>query len=144
MDNKEKMKDRQEKVRSEPCKPTTSFCETATHFVRGGDKETRTAVIPVRLTPTEHTHLKEVATTSRTTLSEFIRRAALKRRLPPPPVPEVNRQTYAELAKIGHNLNQLVRQLHAKVEHALDLIVIQNLATEVRVLAREVLGAGAT
>ena len=47
-----------------------------------------------------------------TSLSEYVRRAAFLRRLPPRSVPEVNRETYVELARVGNNLNQLVRSIH--------------------------------
>ena len=41
--------------------------------------------------------------------ARWLRIAALARRLPPPPVPAINRAIYSELARMGVNLNQLAR-----------------------------------
>ena len=72
----------------------------------------RTAVVPVRLTPEERDTLLARAREFRVSLSEWVRRAALARRPPPRPAPEVNLRTYQELARVGNNLNQLVRAIH--------------------------------
>ena len=128
------------RVSSEPCKPTTSFCGKPTHFVRGQAKPVRSAVVPVRLTPREQDVLRAAAKGCGISLSEFIRAAALKRRLPPPSVSEVNRRTYEELARIGNNLNQLVRAIHGRVVDGVDGDLLQQLSDRVRTLALEVLG----
>ena len=130
------------RVSSEPCKPTTSFCEKPAHFVRRWKEPARSAVVPVRFTPGERDGLQRDSTASRVSLSEFIRAAALKRRLPPPAAPEVNRRTYEELARIGNNLNQLVRAVHAKAVAVVDAAILHQLADAVRRLGFEVLGAG--
>lgn len=41
--------------------------------------------------------------------AQWLRTAALSRRLPPPPVATINREQYAELARLAANLNQLTR-----------------------------------
>ena len=41
--------------------------------------------------------------------AQWLRTAALSRRLPPPPVPEANRAAYAELTRLAVNLNQISR-----------------------------------
>jgi hypothetical protein len=41
--------------------------------------------------------------------ADWLRHAALSRRLPTAPVPEVNRVQYAELARLASNMNQLVK-----------------------------------
>lgn len=129
-------------VRSEPCKPTTSFCGTPTHFVRGDtERPARTAVVPVRLTPGERDGIQANAQATGISLSEFLRRAALKRRLPPLAVPEVNRRTYEELARIGNNLNQLVRAVHGRAIRCVDGDLLGQLGDVVRQLALAVLGA---
>jgi len=98
--------------------------------------------VPVRFTPSERDGLQRDSTASRVSLSEFIRAAALKRCLPPPAAPEVNRRTYEELARIGNNLNQLVRAVHAKAVAVVDAAILHQLADAVRRLGLEVLGAG--
>jgi Bacterial mobilisation protein (MobC) len=73
---------------------------------------TRSAVVPIRLTPEERDGLLARAREVRLSISEWVRRAALSRRPPPRPAPEVNLKTYQELARVGNNLNQLVRAIH--------------------------------
>lgn len=63
----------------------------------------------VRFAPDECSQLREKAYYAHTSVSEFIRRAALGRKVvEPPPPPAVNIQTYRELAKINNNLSRLV------------------------------------
>ena len=72
----------------------------------------RSAVVPIRMTTEERERLKEAAKPFGVSLSEFVRRAALKRRMPVAAVAEVNRETYAQLCRVGNNLNQLVRAVN--------------------------------
>lgn len=44
--------------------------------------------------------------------ARFLRECALKKRLPLPPVPELNRKAYANLMHIGNNINQLARSVN--------------------------------
>jgi len=123
---------------SEPCKPTTSACFSSTHFVRR--KKTRSSVIPVRFTPEERNALHSSSQKIHVSLSEYIRRAALKRRLPNPPVAEVNLETYQELSRIGNNLNQLVRSIHEGKFAQIDLAIVTNLSGLVKQVGFQVLG----
>ncbi|MTJ93558.1 MAG: MobC family plasmid mobilization relaxosome protein [Desulfovibrio sp.] len=45
--------------------------------------------------------------------AQWLRTAALSKRMPPPPVPEVNRKAYGELARLGVNLNQIAKAANA-------------------------------
>ncbi len=104
----------------------------------------RTAVVPVRLTPEERDTLLARAREFRVSLSEWVRRAALARRPPPRPAPEVNLRTYQELARVGNNLNQLVRAIH-RGEVAADssqLSQLETLRTLLKEIGLQVLGAG--
>jgi hypothetical protein len=74
----------------------------------------RTAVVPIRFSDEERKFLYEQASSVGLSLSSFIRRAALKRRMPPPPVPQINRDSYQELCRIGNNLNQVARAVHER------------------------------
>ena len=94
----------------------------------------RSAVVPVRLTPEERERLKAQAQPSGMSLSEFVRRAALKRRMPPSAAPEVNRETYTQLCRIGNNLNQLMRAVNESRASGVD----PGLLTELRGLVKEV------
>jgi len=127
---------------SEPCKPTTSSCPSPTHFVRRKKTKARDAVVPVRFTPDERDRLKQSALASKVSLSEFIRRAALKRRLPPPPAPEINLKSYQELALIGNNLNQLVRAIHKGKCRRIDVNLIRELLWLVRETGMQLVGGG--
>ena len=108
---------------------------------------TRSAVVPVRLTPEERDELVSRAREFRLSLSEWVRRAALSRRLPPKPAPEVNLRTYQELARVGNNLNQLVRALHRGEIAQTGLAQIselENLRALLKEIGLQVLGVGAT
>jgi hypothetical protein len=105
----------------------------------------RSAVIPVRLTPEERELLHKKASDHRISLSEFIRRMALSRRLPPKPAPEVNQNTYQELARIGNNLNQFLRALHeGKIPfvNPASLPELVELRRTLKLIGLQVLGAG--
>lgn len=106
MDNGEVIEGR---VSSEPCKPTTSVCERLAHCVRRREGDVRSAVVPVRFTKGEREVLKGFADTHCLSLSEYVRALAFGRKLPRPAMPEINRQTYLEITRVGNNLNQLVR-----------------------------------
>ncbi len=60
--------------------------------------------------------LREKAYRAHTSVSEYIRRASLGRKvIEPSPPPAVNIQTYRELSSIGNNLNQLVAAVNRAV-----------------------------
>jgi hypothetical protein len=68
----------------------------------------RTIRLSVRFAADEYEQLKQKAKEGRVSITEFIRRAAFRRRvveLPPPP--ELNWKLYTELNTIGVNLNQI-------------------------------------
>ena len=101
----------------------------------------RTAVVPVRLSPEERAHLYALAKLFGLSLSEFIRRAALKRRVGTPAVAEVNRDTYSELCRIGNNLNQMVKVIHAGKSFVADPKLLAELKASVKEVGMQVLGA---
>lgn len=71
-------------------------------------------IIPIRLTASEHATVQQQA--GALSLSEYFRRAGLGLKITTPrsrpPVPEINRQSYLELGRIGNNLNQLTKACH--------------------------------
>jgi hypothetical protein len=69
----------------------------------------RGATIGVRVSTREHEALRERASQMNMTPAQWLREAALSRRLPSPPVAAINRAQYAELARLSANLNQLAR-----------------------------------
>lgn len=72
---------------------------------------------PVRFAADEYSQLKQKAYQARVSVSEFIRRAALRRQVvEPPPPPQINWKLYEELGRIGNNLNQLVKGVNTAVK----------------------------
>lgn len=67
----------------------------------------RRSTIGVRVSDREYAALKAKAAQIHMTPAQWLREAALSRRLPAPPVAAINREQYAELAHLAANLNQL-------------------------------------
>lgn len=74
---------------------------------KGDPLSVRVSTIGVRVTPGEYAALRTKAQQMGMTPAQWLREAALSRRLPSPPVSPVNREQYAELARLSANLNQL-------------------------------------
>jgi hypothetical protein len=71
--------------------------------------EKRGLSLSVRLSENEAEALKQKATLMGLTPTQYMREASLSRRLPSPPVPAINREEYAALARLAANLNQLTK-----------------------------------
>lgn len=85
------------------------------------NKERRTEYICVYLTPSEKAKLEERCAgigTSKFMRSLLLRSRPLVRR---PPIPQVNRDIYTELLRIGRNLNQQTRALHEALQQSQSL-----------------------
>jgi len=108
-------------------------------FKKRKSKVIRSCVIPVRLTPDEKEKLQEIASKHHLSLSELIRRFSLRRKLPAS-IPEVNIRTYRELAAIGNNLNQLVRELYLGIFKGVDEDFFHNLKKQIKSVSLEVMG----
>ena len=76
------------------------------------------------------------------TPAQWLREAALSRRLPSPPVPPINREQYAELARLSGNLNQLAHAANIGQNVAVNDALLQRLAGEVSRLRLALIGAG--
>lgn len=103
----------------------------------------RTKVVPVRLSPEERDRLARLAKEHHVSLSDYIRRLALNRQMPPAAQPEINRETYRELSRIGNNLNQLTRALNSGVLQGVDLGLLQDIRNLVKQVGLQALGASA-
>jgi hypothetical protein len=99
----------------------------------------RSCVVPVRFTPNEKEQLKENAFKFHLSISELIRRFSLRRKLPPA-IPEVNIKTYRELAAIGNNLNQLMRELYLGIFRGVDEKFFYDLKNQIKKVSLEVIG----
>jgi len=76
------------------------------------EAEDLTAWCTFRLAAAELAELKDHAHAARISTSELVRRRVLGLSPPKAAVPSINSQTYAELGRIGVNLNQLTRVAH--------------------------------
>ena len=72
----------------------------------------RFKTIGVRVNQKEWDMLNQKAQEMNMSPARFLRECALKKRLPLPPVPELNRKAYANLMRIGNNINQLARSVN--------------------------------
>lgn len=73
----------------------------------------RHMTIGVRVNEQEKVALHHKATSMGMTIAEWLRTAALQRKVPSPPIPPINRALYGELARLGVNINQLVRRANS-------------------------------
>ena len=73
----------------------------------------RVTTIGVRVSSDEYAALRQKAAQMGMTPAQWLREAALSRRLPSPPVPPENRERYAELARLAANLNQIAHRANA-------------------------------
>lgn len=102
----------------------------------------RTSTIGVRVSPSEYAALRAKAEQMGMAPAQWLREAALSRRLPSPPVPAINRQHYAELARLSANLNQLAHAANIGQQVAVNDALLQRLAGEVSRLRLALIGAG--
>jgi hypothetical protein len=102
----------------------------------------RVSTIGVRVSADEYAALRAKAEQMGMTPAQWLREAALSRRLPSPPVPAANRQQYAELARLSANLNQLAHGANIGQNVAVNDALLQRLAGEVSRLRLALLGVG--
>ena len=102
----------------------------------------RDVTIGVRVAPGELSALTAKATHMGMTPAHWLREAALARRLPSPPVPSINREQYAELARLAANLNQLARAANEGRPVTVADALLQRLTAEVNRLRLGLLGMG--
>jgi len=108
-------------------------------FKKRKSKTIRSCVIPVRLTPEERDKLKEIAESHHVSISELIRRFSLRRKLPAP-IPEINIKTYRELAAVGNNLNQMVKELYIGLFRGVDENFFHDLKKLIQRTSLELMG----
>ena len=104
----------------------------------------RRSTIGVRVSEAEYTALRERAEEMGLTLAQWLRHAALTRRLPSPPVAAINREHYAELARLAGNLNQLAHHANEGQMVSVNEDLLQQVSREVSRLRLALLGMGST
>lgn len=109
---------------------------------KGDPSAVRASTIGVRVSAEEYAALRAKAEQMGMTPAQWLREAALSRRLPSPPVPPINREQYAELARLAANLNQLAHGANIGQNVAVNDALLQRLAGEVSRLRLALLGVG--
>ncbi len=109
---------------------------------RGAPEAVRDATIGVRVSHAEYAALRAKAELMAMTPAQWLREAALSRRLPSPPVAAINREEYAKLARLAANLNQLTRLANEGERVTVVVALLSKLSTEVRRLRLELIAAG--
>ncbi len=109
---------------------------------KGDPAAVRTSTIGVRVSADEYAALRAKAEQMGMTPAQWLRAAALSRRLPAPPVPAINREQYAELARLAANLNQLARLANSGQPVTVADELLQALAGEVSRLRLALIVAG--
>lgn len=109
---------------------------------KGDPSAVRASTIGVRVSAEEYAALRAKAEQMGVAPAQWLREAALSRRLPSPPVPPINREQYAELARLAANLNQLTRLANEGRPVTVADALLQRLAAEVGRLRLALIGAG--
>ncbi len=109
---------------------------------KGDPANVRGTTIGVRVTDAEYAALQAKAEALHISPAQWLREAALKRRLPSLPVPAINIEEYGTLARLSANVNQLVRLAHAGQVTGLDGTDLEELGAEVSRLRLALLGQG--
>lgn len=109
---------------------------------RGDPADLRMLTIGVRVSAAEHAALCAKAAALQMRPAQWLREAALSRRLPSPAVAAINREQYAELARLSANLNQLARLANEGARVAVDGALLTRTAIETKRLRLALVGIG--
>jgi hypothetical protein len=109
---------------------------------RGDPASLRMLTIGVRVSPAEHEALRKKAAAMQMRPAQWLREAALSRRLPSPPVAAINREQYVELARLSANLNQLAHLANEGGRVTVADGLLKRVATEAKRLRLALLGIG--
>ena len=110
---------------------------------RGDPEALRTATIGVRVSAGEYAALRAKAEAMAMTPAQWLREAALSRRLPAPPVAAINGEQYEELGRLAANLNQLTRLAHVNQQVVVAEALLRKLSGEVTRLRFALVGLDA-
>ncbi len=94
----------------------------------------RNKTIGVRVNPAELEALEEKAKIMGVLPAYYLRIVGLAKRLPPPPVPAINREEYARLGRLSGNLNQLAQAVNRGEVTELNQPLLFELKQEVSLL----------
>ena len=109
---------------------------------KGDPAAVRASTIGVRVSPAEYEALRTRAAEMGMTPAQWLREAALSRCLPSPPVPAINRQEYAALARLAGNINQLSKAYAWGQPVSLNSELLGEVLAELARLRLALIGAG--
>lgn len=120
---------------------------TPTKRGRGGRPKSepgtgRLTTISTRVSDSELAVLRAKAVQMGMKPADWLRHAALSRRLPSAPAPEINRIQYAELARLASNLNQLTKAANQGQNVIVNDDLLTKVQAEVGILRLALLGVG--
>jgi hypothetical protein len=107
---------------------------------KGDPGAVRSATIGVRVSRDEYAALCARAAHMHMAPAQWLRHAALTRRLPSPPVAAINREQYAELARLAANLNQLTHLANQGRSVTIANGLLEQLIGETRRLRQALIG----
>lgn len=102
----------------------------------------RLTTVSTRVSDSELADLRAKAAQMGMKPADWLRHAALSRRLPSAPVPELNRLQYAELARLASNLNQLAKAANREQIVVVNDVLLTKVLAEVSTLRLALLGLG--
>ena len=137
---------RKDEVGSEPCSSTTSMAGDRPHLVRidqnpGNGKENRSRVVPVRLTFSEYGRIKDDAMVHGISVSEFIRRHTLKRKLPSLPASPIDREMYQILCQMSHDTQDIIKALRERDPEDTSIESVERMLDDIHQIGMAVLGS---
>jgi len=106
------------------------------------DGEVRKITHPVRFAESEYEQIKENSSKGRVSVSEYIRRAALRRKIAEdPPPPQINRELYEQFGQINSNLSQLVKAIKEATKQGqiinIDPLELEKIIADISPLIKE-------
>ena len=98
--------------------------------------------VTLRFSESEYKQLQENAENARTSVSAFIRARLQGKRVhgKPAPVPAINREAWAALARSAANLNQLTKAVNEGRGIEVDIKALRIMYREVQTLRQQLLG----
>jgi hypothetical protein len=107
---------------------------------KGDPNAIRIYRVNARLSASEHATLTAKADQIGMPPAQWLREAALSRRLPSPPVPAINREEYANLARLSANLNQLSKASNEGRAVTVNNTLLEQISIEVNQLRLALIG----
>ena len=117
------------------------------------EKQERRKNYPLRLSSSERAALEAKAEAAGLKLSAYLRQAGLNKTVSAKKelVPAINRLTYTELGRIGHNINQMTKAAHKSLQRGMGcnvdpdelnglLVLLKKIRLEVLAISDDTLG----